>query len=270
MSIERRRQIVPAYWSNQPEAKGFIGQGFLGTVYATRGDQWLITVRHREGIQLSGHYWIGPYACLWGHPDGLITIGNNVWIGPGAFLEGRGWLYIGDNVAIAPYARLLTSQHTLEPADRPVFQTDLVVETTVIEEGAEVGTGAIIMPGVTVGKNALVGAGAVVTHDVPEGMIVVGNPARVLRKRYGGECKKIAESEVAWAVWEAPLTEKEGGRDFFVSVYFPPDQWRQMIESSDALHGLLKMKLEQAVLSLTEYIEGEIQKETESPCAGST
>jgi acetyltransferase-like isoleucine patch superfamily enzyme len=52
---------------------------------------------------------------------------------------------------------------------------------TTIRRGASIGAGAIILPGVTVGERAMVGAGAVVTRDVPDAVVVVGNPARVSR-----------------------------------------------------------------------------------------
>jgi acetyltransferase-like isoleucine patch superfamily enzyme len=53
--------------------------------------------------------------------------------------------------------------------------------------GASIGSGAVILPGITVGERALVGAGAVVTKDVPAGTIVAGNPARVVRRLDEGE-----------------------------------------------------------------------------------
>ena len=56
---------------------------------------------------------------------------------------------------------------------------DWTLQRTVIGRGASLGSGSVILGGITVGARAIVGAGAVVTRDVPEGAIVVGNPARV-------------------------------------------------------------------------------------------
>lgn len=52
---------------------------------------------------------------------------------------------------------------------------------TLVRRGASIGSGAVILPGITIGENALVAAGAVVTADVPPRTLVAGNPARVLR-----------------------------------------------------------------------------------------
>ena len=60
---------------------------------------------------------------------------------------------------------------------------DWTLERTVVEKGASIGSGAIILCGLTIGEDAIVGAGAVVTHDVPPRAIVAGSPARALRTR---------------------------------------------------------------------------------------
>src|SRR5690606_41455691 len=70
--------------------------------------------------------------------------------------------------------------HPLDPAlRRAKWETG---EPIVIEDNVWLGGGAIVLPGVTIGRDAVVGAGAVVTRDVPPGAVVVGNPARVVRR----------------------------------------------------------------------------------------
>jgi acetyltransferase-like isoleucine patch superfamily enzyme len=59
--------------------------------------------------------------------------------------------------------------------------SDWKVETTIVKEGASIGSGATILSKVTIGERAIVGAGSVVTRDVPADAIVAGNPARILR-----------------------------------------------------------------------------------------
>jgi len=60
-------------------------------------------------------------------------------------------------------------------------EADWKLERTLVKRRAAIGTGAVILPGVVIGAGATVGAGAVVTKDVPDGVVVVGNPARLLR-----------------------------------------------------------------------------------------
>jgi acetyltransferase-like isoleucine patch superfamily enzyme len=78
---------------------------------------------------------------------------------------------------------VLGSAHTALPVDIPIIQTDLDIKPVRIEAWADIGTNAVILPGVTVGRGSIVGAGAVVTHDVPPFSVVAGVPARVIRSR---------------------------------------------------------------------------------------
>lgn len=96
-------------------------------------------------------------------PD-LITIGENVWITAGC--------------------QLLCHQRDLNyyQKDMPVMDCPLKYAPIVIKDGAHIGIGSIIMPGVTVGKCAVIGAGAVVTKDVPDYCLAVGVPAKVIKK----------------------------------------------------------------------------------------
>ena len=64
---------------------------------------------------------------------------------------------------------------------KPVMDCPLKYAPIVIKDGAHIGIGSIIMPGVTIGKGAVIGAGAVVTKDVPDYCVAVGVPARVVK-----------------------------------------------------------------------------------------
>jgi acetyltransferase-like isoleucine patch superfamily enzyme len=78
---------------------------------------------------------------------------------------------------------VLGSEHTGDPLDVPIIKTDLVIKPVRVEDGADIGVNAVLLPGVTVGAGAIVGAGAVVTHDVAPNTIVAGVPAKLLRSR---------------------------------------------------------------------------------------
>lgn len=138
--------------------------------------------KHLETFTIGEGVFIGAQAYLQGRFDGFCRIGDHVWIGPQSYLDARA-LVLEDYVGWGPGARVLGSEHTGVPADVPIIQTDLRIEPVAVRRGADIGTGAVLLPGVTVGENAIVGAGAVVTQDVPDGAIVAGVPARFVRWR---------------------------------------------------------------------------------------
>jgi acetyltransferase-like isoleucine patch superfamily enzyme len=117
-----------------------------------------------------------------GRFDGTCRIGDHVWIGPQSYFDARD-LVIEEYAGWGPGARVLGSTHSGVPVDVPIVQTDLHIKPVTIEAWADVGTGATILPGITVGRGSLVGAGAVVTHDVAPFSIVAGVPARVIGDR---------------------------------------------------------------------------------------
>ena len=146
---------------------------------------------HLETLEIGNGVFIGAGAYLQGRFDGTCRIGDHVWIGPQAYFDARA-LIIEDDVGWGPGARVLGSEHTGWPADRPIIQTDLLIKPVRVKRGADIGTGAVLLPGVTVGEGAIVGAGAVVTHDVPDYAIAAGVPARVLRLRGAPESADAA------------------------------------------------------------------------------
>lgn len=93
----------------------------------------------------------------------LITIGENVWVTRGVML--------------------LCHQRDLSQYEvgKPVMDCDLLYKPIVIGDGAHIGIGAIIMPGVTIGEGAIIGAGSVVTRDIPPYCVAVGAPAKVIK-----------------------------------------------------------------------------------------
>lgn len=90
---------------------------------------------------------------------------------------------IGMNVGIGPGVRIITSYHAEEGIAKPILHSRIEFAPVVIEDDSDIGVGAIILPGITVGRGSQVGAGSVVTHDVEPYSVVVGAPARPLRMR---------------------------------------------------------------------------------------
>lgn len=136
--------------------------------------------KHLETFRIGNACFIGAGAYLQGRFDGRCVIGDHVWIGPGSYFDARD-LVLEDYVGWGPGAKVLGSTHTGVPANVPIVQTDLEIRPVRVGAWADIGTNAVILPGVTVGKGAVVGAGAVVTRDVAAGETVVGNPARPIR-----------------------------------------------------------------------------------------
>lgn len=103
-----------------------------------------------------------------------VIVGDNVTIKSGVQL----WdgIRIEDDVFIGPNA---TFTNDLYPRSK-VYPSSFL--QTIVKKGASIGANATLLPGITVGEGAMVGAGAVVCKDVPAGSLVVGNPARVVRK----------------------------------------------------------------------------------------
>lgn len=104
-----------------------------------------------------------------------VSIGKNVIVNSNCLMMARGGITIEDEVQIAANAALVSNNHDLY--DRMV----LTCKPILIKQGAWIGAGATILLGVTVGRYAVVGAASVVTHDVPDYAVVVGNPARVIK-----------------------------------------------------------------------------------------
>jgi maltose O-acetyltransferase len=118
-----------------------------------------------------------PLQCDYGFP---ISVGARSFVNYGAIVLDCAPVTIGDEVQIATGVLLLTATH---PLDADTRRQDWESAAPIsIEDGAWLGSGAIICPGVTIGENTVVGAGSVVTRDLPPGVLAAGNPCRVVRE----------------------------------------------------------------------------------------
>ncbi|HEY8806147.1 MAG TPA: acyltransferase [Candidatus Limnocylindria bacterium] len=141
-----------------------------------------VLVLHPHTFEIGDAVFIGNQTFLQGRHDGRCVIGAHTWIGPQSYFDCRN-MELGEYVGWGPGAKVLGSEHTGEPANVPIIQTDLVIKPVRVGNGADIGVNAVLLPGVSVGEGAIVGAGAVVTKDVAPYAIVAGVPAKFLRSR---------------------------------------------------------------------------------------
>ena len=121
--------------------------------------------------------WINaPFHCDYGYN---IEVGDHFFANYGLTVLDVAKVTIGDNVQIAPNVSIYTAGHPIHPDSRNSgYEYGIPV---VIGDNVWIGGNVVILPGVTIGSNSVIGAGSVVAKDVPEWVIAVGNPCRVVR-----------------------------------------------------------------------------------------
>lgn len=133
---------------------------------------------------------------VWIEPPFFCDYGVNISIGDDSFvnvncvfLDGAA-ISIGANVLVGPGVQLLTVSHPISATERIVpremrsqHQAPYVTHARpiVVGDGAWIGAGSIVMPGVKIGANAVIGAGSIVTNDLPPDCLAFGQPCRVQR-----------------------------------------------------------------------------------------
>lgn len=146
--------------------------------------------REREQIihQLFGHTgsncWIeSPFNCDYGSN---ISVGSNFYANVNCCILDCARVTFGDNVWLGPNVSIYTPEHCFDNEERTAgYEHSLPVY---IGDNVWICGGVTIVAGVTVGANSIIGAGSVVTKDIPEGVLAVGNPARVLHKITKEDC----------------------------------------------------------------------------------
>jgi acetyltransferase-like isoleucine patch superfamily enzyme len=132
-------------------------------------------------VRIGAGVYLGHDTILRAYPRGLLEIGDGCWVGPGCFINSFGGVTLGRRVGVGPGVRILSSRHRGGEKNVAILDTGLEAAPVEVGDGADIGCGAILLPGVTVGEYAQVGAGAVVTKPVPARDVVAGVPARSLK-----------------------------------------------------------------------------------------
>ncbi|MDE6453620.1 MAG: sugar O-acetyltransferase [Muribaculaceae bacterium] len=117
-----------------------------------------------------------PFRCDYGCN---IHVGENFFANFNLTILDEAEVRMGSNVFIGPNVSIYTACHPLDAAERDTWVE--WAEPVTIGDSVWIGGNAVILPGVRIGSRSVVAAGAVVTRDVPEGMVVAGNPARVIK-----------------------------------------------------------------------------------------
>ena len=131
----------------------------------------------RELLQTEENLYMEPnFFCDYGYN---IKVGKNFYANYNCTILDVNRVTIGDNVMFAPNVQIYTATHPVEAEPR-VAGVEMGYPI-VIGDNTWIGGGSIICPGVTIGRNVVIGAGSVVTKDIPDNAVAVGNPCRVIR-----------------------------------------------------------------------------------------
>lgn len=122
---------------------------------------------------------------------GRIEIDDNITINPFTYLgAGRGRIIIGDKCALGSGLKISCVNHNFENTKRDIKDQLCSSSDVIIGKNCFFGMNVTVLPGVTIGSGVVVGAGSVVTHDIEDNAVVVGNPARIIRHRGDGNGSK--------------------------------------------------------------------------------
>ncbi|MEZ5272011.1 MAG: acyltransferase [Ilumatobacteraceae bacterium] len=123
-------------------------------------------------------------ACL---SDPVVRIGDRCLIGKGSGIVGHFSVEIGDDVWTGHHVYITDQNHGYEDVTRPISLQTQPERPVSIGDGSWIGHGSVILPGARIGRHVTIGANSVVTGEIPDFSVAVGNPAKVIRRYVDGE-----------------------------------------------------------------------------------
>ncbi|MBQ3100390.1 MAG: sugar O-acetyltransferase [Clostridia bacterium] len=119
-----------------------------------------------------------PFRANWGGRH--VHFGKNIYANFNLTLVDDSHIYVGDHTMFGPNVTVASAGHPILPELREkAYQYNASVH---IGKNCWIGAGVVIVPGITVGNNVVIGAGSIVTKDLPDNVVAVGNPCRILRE----------------------------------------------------------------------------------------
>lgn len=155
---------------------------------ATISENLILHINDFEEIVLSEGVQLSDYTLIivdnrFSENKSKISIGKGTYVGEfNNFRVGGADLLIGENCVISQHITIITSNHDIKK-DVLINKQPWEMKPVIIGDDVWIGANSIILPGISVGNGAVIGAGSVVTKDVPEDAIVVGNPAKIIKYR---------------------------------------------------------------------------------------
>ncbi|MDD2877780.1 MAG: acyltransferase [Acidiphilium sp.] len=143
----------------------------------------LLPVRFRMKIMRYLGFKMAEGSCVWSGASfrsNRVMMGSDVFINVGFFYDGCDTLRIGKNVRIGQFVRAITGTHNIGPSHQRCL-VEAICKPVEIQDGCWIGTGAIILPGVTIARGCVIAAGAIVTKSTEPNGLYAGNPARFVR-----------------------------------------------------------------------------------------
>ncbi len=145
-------------------------------------------ILYSKNVTVGKNFTMGPFAqvlCQDPNKGSKVTLGDNVSINHHVFINADcgGVITIGNNVIIGPLTILRAANHRADEINVPIRYQGHKPGFIIVEDDVWLGSGVVVLPDVRIGRSSIIGAGSVVTNDIPAFSVAVGIPAKVVRHR---------------------------------------------------------------------------------------